>query len=36
MVGREGSLGAILALRLTYSRCRSKNLGAFGPVKGEP
>ena len=30
MVGRVGS-----PLRLTYSRCRFKNLGAFAPVKGE-
>ena len=39
MVGRVGSLGAIQAPRLTYSRCRFKYLGAFAPiasVKGEP
>ena len=36
MVGSEGSLGAIWAPRLTYFRCKSKNLGAFVPVKGEP
>ena len=36
MVGRVVGLGAIRAPRLTYSRCRFKNLGAFAPFKGEP
>ena len=39
MVGSEGSLGAIWEPRLTYPRCRFKNLGTFAPIapaKGEP
>ena len=35
MVGKVGALGAIRAPRLTYSRCKLKNLGPSAPIKVE-